>query len=305
MAASNIASKQKADKLRNASILGSRVNGFPGENEFKDLQFKLTYSLQTTIDVTDTLGLFFDNIQALFAVDGIVFEDKEGANITLGVSQPHSAVYNVAANKTKLGRIEFKRGKPFLETELAVLEMLIGVLFYPLRNALLYRQALQNSMRDPLTGLGNRQAMQTCFKREIKLAQRHKLPLSLVLVDIDNFKATNDKYGHLNGDKVIRHTVSNIKKTLRETDQTFRFGGEEFVVLLHNTNSENAKLTAERIRMLVALTPLAFEKENILSTISLGVTQLVNTDSTESFFERADSALYMAKNAGRNKVVVK
>ncbi|MDO6424201.1 GGDEF domain-containing protein [Saccharophagus degradans] len=281
-----------------------KVNGFPGENELRDLQFKLAYNLQSTLDVVNTLELFFSNIQDLFEVNGLSFDNLEGIELKLGSQEKHSACYNVATSNIKLGKIEFRRAKPFLETELTLMEMLIGVLFYPLRNALLYRAALDSSMRDPLTGIGNRQAMDNCFAREIKLSLRHQTPLSLMLIDVDFFKKLNDTYGHRAGDKMLKHIVTNIKNSLRETDQIFRFGGEEFVVLLHNTDAENARLTAERIRIHSAITPMEIDGENVSSTISLGVTTLIDTDNVESFFERADCALYQAKKEGRNKVVV-
>lgn len=302
MPTSNTASKHRVVKPAQA-VKKNYVNGFPAESELKDLQFKLAHHLQTTLDVTATLNLFYDNIQELFTINGLFFKDKKGFELSLGAKARHTAQYNVTSGKVSLGHIELKRSQPFLETELAVIEMLIGVLFYPLRNALLYRRALQNSMRDTLTGLGNREAMENCFNRELKLAARHNMPLSMIIVDIDHFKDVNDTHGHLNGDRILKHVVNNIKSSLRETDQMFRFGGEEFVILLHNTNQENAKLTAERIRMLVALSPFEIEGKNIQSTISLGVTSLQPDDTSEHFFERADNALYKAKNTGRNKVI--
>jgi len=279
------------------------VNGFSAENDLHDLQFKLANHLQTTLDVNHTLSVFFDNVIQLFTVSSLTFEDTINAPLILGNAQKHTVTYNVAMNKNKLGVLKLTRKTPFLEGELAVLETLIGVLFYPLRNALLYRKALQLSMRDPLTGIGNRQAMENCFEREIKLALRHDNPLSLAIIDIDHFKKLNDTHGHLSGDKVIKHIVNNVKDALRETDQTFRFGGEEFVILLHNTHQEHAKLTAERIRMMIALSPIDIDSEQVHSTVSIGITSLNANDTTDSFFKRADDALYKAKNAGRNRVM--
>ncbi len=279
------------------------VNGFAAENDLHDLQFKLANHLQTTLDVNHTLTVFFNNIAQLFTVESLGFEDTVNTPIMLGQVQKHTVTYNVASNNNKLGILKLTRKKPFLEGELAVLETLIGVLFYPLRNALLYRKALQLSMRDPLTGIGNRQAMENCFEREIKLALRHDNPLSLAIIDIDHFKKMNDTHGHLSGDKVIKHIVHSVKDALRETDQTFRFGGEEFVILLHNTHQEHAKLTAERIRMMIALSPVDIGNEQVHSTVSIGITSLKANDTTNSFLKRADDALYKAKEAGRNRVM--
>ena len=180
--------------------------------------------------------------------------------------------------------------------------MLIGVLFYPLRNAILYKEALESSLRDPLTGIGNRSSMDMSFEREIKLARRHSHPLTLMMVDIDHFKEVNDSLGHQNGDKVLQKIVEIIHATLRETDQIFRYGGEEFIAILHNTDIENAKLIAERVRLNVAMAPISLENEDVLNTISIGVSDLRDNDTTSSLFERTDQAMYEAKTTGRNKV---
>lgn len=281
------------------------VNGFPGENELKDLRFKLAHKLQSTLDIQTSIELFFENIQDLVKVSGLRYEfTSSKLEVEVGKLHKHSATYNIASTNTNLGKIQFTRDKRFAEPELAVLEMLIGVLFYPLRNALLYREALENSMRDALTGIGNRAAMENSFAREIKLARRHKHSLALLLVDVDHFKAINDSVGHRNGDRTLQQLVKNIQQTLRGTDQIFRYGGEEFVALLHHTSIEEAYLIAERIRMNVALTPIALPGKDIFISLSLGVTTLQKKDDGDSFFERADKCLYEAKASGRNRVIV-
>ncbi len=279
------------------------VNGFPGENELKDLRFKLAHNLQSTLHLQTTLELFYDNILDLVKLDGITFELAQTENpISLGKKAKHSAIYTIASSNARLGKMHFFRTRRFAEAELTVFEMLIGVLFYPLRNALLYREALELSMRDPLTGIGNRQALDSSFNREIKLSKRHEHPLALLVIDIDHFKDVNDSLGHQSGDKVLQQVVKIIQQTLRETDQIFRFGGEEFVALLNNTDIENARLIAERIRLNVAMTPISLKNEDVLITVSIGVSSLKCDDSEETLLERADQSLYRAKDEGRNKV---
>ncbi|VUD56582.1 Response regulator PleD [Thalassocella blandensis] len=280
------------------------VNGFPGENEFQDLRFKLAHKLQSTLDINTALELFYDNIQELVRVTGLRYQfEQTSLEIDVGTLAKHSVSYNISSTNTHLGQITFTREKVFLEPELAVLEMLIGILFFPLRNALLYREALESSMRDSLTGIGNRTAMENSFTREIKLSRRHRQPLSLLLIDVDHFKKINDSVGHRNGDRTLQQIVKSIQHTLRETDQIFRFGGEEFVALLHNTTREEAKLIAERIRVNVAMSPISLVDQNVFATVSVGVSSLAREDDSDSFFERADAALYEAKNSGRNCVI--
>lgn len=281
------------------------VSGFPGENELRDLQFKLSHNLQSTLDLRATLENFLNNIADTVSVSGIsYFGNAATRKIEIGKLAPHTADYNIRSDTANLGKIVFHRSKRFLEGELAVLEVLIGILFYPLRNALMYQEALENSMRDPLTGIGNRQALENSFEREVKLAQRHKRNLSVLMMDIDHFKLVNDQHGHGDGDKVLTHVASLIKESLRETDQLFRYGGEEFIVLLHNADNCSANLTAERIRRHLSVNTIKLERGELAVTISIGLTSLTNAnDSSSTLFNLADQALYQAKNEGRNRVV--
>ncbi|WP_188151585.1 GGDEF domain-containing protein [Teredinibacter waterburyi] len=288
----------------NASMSELGVHGFPGENTLRDFQFKLAHNLQCSLNLTTTLELFYDNIREAVTVSGLHYTSPSDSKSTqLGKRCKHRVSYTLTNDNTDLGVLEFSRGKPFLEAELAGLEMLTGVLYYPLRNALLYQQALNNSLRDSLTGIGNRQALEANFEREVKLAQRHQQPLSLLVIDIDHFKKINDNYGHRNGDRVLQHVATTIQKSLRETDQVFRFGGEEFVAILNNTSLTAANLTAERIRMKVAMTPIKLGDDTYSANISIGVSHLDQKDTTDSLFERADAALYLAKGTGRNRVI--
>lgn len=273
----------------------------PPASELRDLQFRLTHTLQRTLEVETTLESFFNSIQDTVKVAGIHFE-AGNLRVELGERQKHSAQYQIGSTDAALGTLTLSRSKRFMEVELAVLEMLIGMLFFPLRNALLYREAMENSMRDALTGIGNRLAMDTAFDREMKLAQRYGYALSLVIVDIDHFKCVNDTYGHQYGDKVLCHVAQMIKGALRETDQVFRFGGEEFAILLNNTNGSSASGIAERIRSTIAATPARLDGRKTRTTLSVGLSTMQENDTPSSLFERADNALYRAKELGRNRI---
>ena len=280
------------------------VNGFLAENQLRDLQFKLVHNLQTTLDLHTTLEMFYHNIKDVVNFCGMVFQAPNSLkNIEFGQSGIHSASYNLKTEELSVGTIIFTRAKQFLEAELAIFEALSSVLFFPLRNALLYRDALQNSMRDALTGIGNRKALDIAFQRETKLAQRHYVPLSLAILDIDHFKSFNDEFGHQTGDKVLKHVANVVQATLRETDQMFRFGGEEFVVILNNTDKTSANLVAERVRLQCAMTALPLHEQEHHITVSIGVSTLSADENADTLFERADSAMYQAKKSGRNKVV--
>ena len=155
------------------------------------------------------------------------------------------------------------------------------------------------ALQDALTGLCNRHNFDESSKQQINSAHRYKQPLSLILCDIDHFKKFNDQFGHLQGDHVLQQISTKITETLRESDIAARWGGEEFAILLPNTSQEDALTVAEKIRQQVA----ALELEKIGSvTVSCGVAQLKDDDTQKSWFHRTDTALYAAKEAGRNRV---
>jgi diguanylate cyclase (GGDEF)-like protein len=176
-------------------------------------------------------------------------------------------------------------------------------LLYPLRNALTYREVLQNALTDQLTGAGNRAALDNTLKREIDLSKRHQQPLSVLAIDIDWFKKVNDTYGHQAGDEILKQVVDTIAKPSRCTDQTFRYGGEEFVVLLHNTSPVGAAVIAERIRKAVEEQIVVINGDELKITVSIGAATLKIQDNATTLFSRADQALYEAKGNGRNQVV--
>lgn len=154
--------------------------------------------------------------------------------------------------------------------------------------------------RDNLTGLYNRNYFVDMYSKKIHESLRNKSPLTFILVDIDKFKSINDKYGHLTGDYVLRTLANILREKLRESDVICRWGGEEFLVMCPDTNLERAIFVAEKIRKAVA--EYIF-KNNIRSTISLGVTQWREDDQAEDVFKRADNSLYLAKLTGRNRTV--
>ncbi|RMD71663.1 MAG: GGDEF domain-containing protein, partial [Gammaproteobacteria bacterium] len=176
-------------------------------------------------------------------------------------------------------------------------------LIYPLRNALLYRKALRRSLQDPLTGVGNRLAMEQAIGREVEFAHRYRLPLALAIIDIDHFKRINDRYGHLAGDCVLKHLVERIRTHVRKTDLVFRYGGEEFAVLL-NAEIEDAAKVAERIRVEVESHPYACGDGAIAVTVSIGIAALKAGEAPLALFDRADKALYDAKRSGRNRLTL-
>ena len=158
--------------------------------------------------------------------------------------------------------------------------------------------------RDNLTGVFNRHYLHEkslCF---FKQANKFNQPISLLLIDIDYFKKVNDVHGHLVGDKVLTHFVNNIRQTLRVDDLLVRYGGEEFILLLPNEDLQQSLIVAEKLRKHIELHPYQLDEGmNLIKiTVSIGVGEYETGDSLEQFIGKADSALYTAKNKGRNQV---
>jgi diguanylate cyclase (GGDEF)-like protein len=180
------------------------------------------------------------------------------------------------------------------------LERLICALHYPLRNAVLYTVAINSAHKDPLTGIGNRAAMNTALHREIELASRHNRSLGMILIDVDHFKSINDTYGHAAGDYCLQSLMKCAEKSVRISDLLFRYGGEEFVIVLPETDEAGVLRLAKRIRRRVERLETTYQNQLIRMTISLGITTLRDSDDEKTLFTRADEALYQAKQDGRN-----
>jgi len=164
----------------------------------------------------------------------------------------------------------------------------------------LHRRLLDQALVDPLTGVFNRRYMERCLSDAIERLRRNSAPTSLLLIDVDRFKSINDQFGHAKGDSVLKGIVSLIEKRSRKLDLLFRIGGEEFMLLLPDTQEPAAALVAEDLR---ASTAESLLLEGWQVTLSIGVAELRPGESPDSWMKHADDALYAAKKAGRNRVV--
>lgn len=162
------------------------------------------------------------------------------------------------------------------------------------------------ALADPLTEASNRRALEWELPRQIQNARRHQTPLSLIMLDVDYFKSVNDNHGHLVGDRVLQMLTARLRDRLRLQDTIFRYGGEEFVILLQHTEVEAARIVAERLREGIDRHPFPLDRNLTLAiTISLGLAELQSTDDSQgqSLLARADENLLKAKAGGRNRVV--
>ncbi len=161
------------------------------------------------------------------------------------------------------------------------------------------------SVRDGLTGVYNRRHLETCLAQEVARAERHDVPLSVLMFDIDHFKNVNDTYGHQAGDDVLKAVAERTQNKLRASDVCGRYGGEEFTVILPNTDLQGAGQMAERLRRVISEAPVAARELSVPISVSVGVSTLRHPGTApELMLKEADVALYRAKSGGRDRVVL-
>ncbi|NUO53861.1 MAG: diguanylate cyclase [Polyangiaceae bacterium] len=204
---------------------------------------------------------------------------------TLGATDHLSKPFSGAVLRAKVTRaVETCRAQRVLEGRLETAERLARI--------------------DPLTQLGNRQLFYERLREEASFAARHKSPLALVVIDIDHFKSLNDSLGHETGDKALVHVAAVLGAALRREDGAFRYGGEEFVVLMRGVDAKAALACTTRLRAALAARPLSLASgasRDITFSAGVAVADATNDFFTDALFARADEALYRAKESGRNR----
>jgi diguanylate cyclase (GGDEF)-like protein len=289
------------EKTSNLAVISN--NTFEATKSVKLHHYDISSALQTTLKFDELVAIFSQKVQVLIPHSGFVYSnDIFDLEIQNGMASQHSCSYALTIENQKLGNLTLMRSKRFTKAEIQLLENLLCCLIYPLRNATLFQQTVKLAHTDPLTQTHNRAAFDDTVNREINLALRNSQYLSAIFLDIDHFKAINDQHGHACGDLVLATIAKWIKACARNSDIIFRYGGEEFVILLSNTKLDGAELLAERIRSKIEHNTLAYNMDILKLTVSQGVSTLRVNDTMESFIERADQAMYRAKKNGRNQV---
>lgn len=231
---------------------------------------------------TSSTGLENDNIASALVVP------ISARGVVLGVL----AVYSEKKDK-------------FTEENEALLAMIGNQVSVAVLNAQLYQKTLDLAQHDGLTGLANRRYLMERLSQEMERAERYETSLSVIMLDLDKFKSFNDSYGHVKGDELLKAFSSMVKKAVRSTDIPGRYGGEEFCIVLPNTSVKGALVIAERIRAAMEALRITLEdgRPPVGRTTSIGVAEFSTGDSIEKLLSHADTALYQAKEAGRNRVV--
>ena len=208
--------------------------------------------------------------------------------------------------KAIMGELRLRIKNAFDKEALEFVELLAKEISIAIERSFLYAQVRDVSIRDGLTGCFNRRKFDVDIVAEIANAKCSEEPLSFLMLDIDWFKKYNDFHGHLKGDELLKKMVNLLTSNLRPFDKAYRYGGEEFTVLLPSTEKKIALLTAERLCKTIEQEQFEGEKESQPAgevTVSIGVASFpADANDVQSLIEAADSALYKAKESGRNRV---
>lgn len=201
--------------------------------------------------------------------------------------------------------VESKKANIYGSRHENVLALLANNIGAALERSIIYQKLESEATTDELTGLNNYRAFRLRLYDEINRSKRQKQKFCLLMMDIDKFKDFNDKYGHLVGDQILRAIGHSIMESLRNIDFIARYGGEEFIAIVINSDINDSKVSAERIRKAIEDSIFKFNSSEYIITISIGIAEYPTTsENEEDLINKADRALYQAKAAGRNRVIV-
>lgn len=253
----------------------------------------LLEQLQTTLDKQKLINKFAMEASKYVDFSGLYFK-SEDLEITMRGSRKGKIErpFTLHVNNQILGTLSYSLNKTISTASYKILTELHHYLVHPLNNAIQYHHALQLAMQDSLTGLGNRRYFDEQLIRAMHHSARQHSLLGLVVCDLNKFKAINDNHGHPVGDQVLIHFAEALRLSVRDSDSIFRFGGDEFAIIVEAASRESLEVISHRIHRNVASNYLLSQYQ---VTSSLGATFMRRNETGESFFNRADQALYQKK----------
>ncbi|MFT5816181.1 MAG: two-component system cell cycle response regulator [Psychroserpens sp.] len=253
----------------------------------------LLEQLQTTLDVTKLINIFAIEVAKYLDFSGIYFKNDDISATARGSRQAKAErQFELKINGKFFGIITYAVNMPISMANYKMLTELHELLINPLKNAMQYHQAMQLAMQDSLTQLGNRRSFDEQIKCRMAQAIRRNSRVGLILNDLNKFKAINDTFGHDIGDNVLVQFAKALQQSVRDTDCVFRFGGDEFAIIVADATEQSLAVIEQRIYHAMSQDAL-LTKYNVTS--SLGLAFMNKTDNAISFFKRADKALYSQK----------
>ncbi len=263
--------------------------------------YEITKEITKNFNFEEAFDRFRQKLNAsVYFEDCQFFEPLALESSQQTISADHQ-LFSLHSKERKLGLLAIKGLLPQDQEKVIILTHQFAL---ALRRIKLYEQVENLALTDSLTQVHTRRYFMERFEEELKRAHKRKMQLSYLLIDVDHFKSFNDQYGHLTGDQILQQIGVRIKENIREIDIAGRYGGEEFCVVLPDTGSDGAQFVAERIRSATADRPIRAYDNDLTITISIGVATFPkDAKEPQELTEKADAALYRAKEAGRNKVV--
>ncbi len=272
-----------------------------------DVLTRLTRRLSTTLSLETQLGIVADELGQIVPFDSLNYRHRIARQdfvFASGLGGQHKCEYRLNLEGVSYGTLTLYRRKKFSEEELEGIETILGAAICPLRNACHFLTIEQAALTDSLTGIPNKRALDDNLLRASQLSARHEESYSLILCDLDHFKTVNDNHGHVVGDHLLQQAAEGIERALRTSDSVYRFGGEEFAIVLPHTSDQDARDVADRIRKAIASICVDCGDGKLSVTASCGVATHLGNETPEQWLARADDALYHAKHAGRNRTQV-
>lgn len=296
----HIAAAAKNDLLQ---LMGERLQYVQELNiklansiETESALYEITKELSKSVEESDILDAFQKKISALCGLSECSFADTEPL-------ENNSNEYSIFKVNAASQKIKYFLIHDFGKADRDKITVMLNQLGLFLKRSRLYSEIQELSITDSLTGTYVRRYFLQRFKEELMRSERNGLALSFLLIDVDNFKAYNDTYGHLAGDAVLKEVAQLMKSSLRQIDMCARYGGEEFCLMLPETAKENAYVAAERIRANVESAIVKVYNESLNCTISVGASSYPKDgEQLNLLIDKADKALYKAKAQGKNRV---
>jgi diguanylate cyclase (GGDEF)-like protein len=291
--------------VRKRQQLGEETRLATARAEEMERLVALSQSVARSLDIDSRRTAVLEHVPLLVPGRGVW-----AASPVLSLDEPEdddpaTVRFPMVVAGTTIGVLGVPPGRTLTEQERGVLVAAAALLAASIKNAELFREVHENSVRDSLTGCFRRNHALEVMDSELRRARRSQLPLSVIMFDLDHFKAINDRHGHLCGDAVLAAVGQRMKTILRGSDVRCRYGGEEFLILLPDTPIGGARRVAENLRQAFDEKPVAWKDESIPLTASFGVTAITpGEDNHAAIIDRADAAMYRAKEEGRNRVRV-
>lgn len=277
------------------------ISQLTSSSELKSKSAPLSERLQISLDLHQVLSIYTDYMIQRMPVSALQFISDDQIIKLLGDYENRASEYSVMlyADNEYLGQMIYQFKRPPSYVNKVRLEQMHRQLTFPLRNAMHFSRLRQVAVRDHLTGLGNRALLdETLEHLSARLKRDGNQSHIVMLMDMDGFKAVNDRHGHQQGDEVLKRFGQLLQQQLRDTDRVFRYGGDEFVLILENTPAEKAEEIFCRIRD-------ALNNDVNLATFNIGVSAgslaMESFHSPQDIIDDADRRLYAAKIAGKNR----